>query len=343
MKKIHFKTKLLYFFCCAAIAVSTSACSMQEEIFDLANGTDMVLAIGYDTTTKIIAVEPDVGYMKVYDTGIGTVPDPGAILHAHEKNLWFQIVTTVYRWELSEGSSPSMILSAGNPGTFGLSGDNNIIVQNLSDVISITRDGIYTTIATVDQDNTFHHDLFFREGDGGLLLTQNAGRIYRLSSDSVTPYVLPSYTPGVIGAFSFITKVDGELFVGTDGRLLWRDLHTDGATFVEAIPQLNVSSGFGAAFYVASSSVWYVAYQPNAAGEDIVVLRYDNGVPSTIVSIPTTGIAYVFLRHYKGDRLILGVGFSASAQGLYVIDAGKKSYTLLSGSYQIYGLSRVDQ
>jgi len=315
----------------------------QEEIFDLADGTDTVLAIGYDTTTKIITVEPDAGYMKVYDTGIATTPDTGAVLHAHEKYLWFQINTEVYRWELSESSSPSLVLTVGIASTFGLSGDNNIIVQDDETVYSITRDGSYTNIATVDASNSgFHHDLFYRQGDGGLLLTQASGAIFHLSSGSATLLVSPSYTPGIVDHVSFITKVDGELFVGTSGRQLYRDLHTNGANFVEAIAQLNVGSSYGSAFYVASSSVWYVAYQENT-GMDITVLRYDNGIPSTVVSIPTTGFAYVFLRHYKGDRLILGVGNFASAQGLYVIDAGKKSYTLLSGSYQIYGLSRVDQ
>jgi len=322
----------------------------QEEIFDLADGTDTVLAIGYDTTTKIIAVEPDAGYMKVYDTGIATTPDTGAVQHAHEKNLWFQINKEVYRWELSESSSPSLILTVGIESTFGLSGDNNIIVQDATTVYSIKRDGTYSNIATVDANNNgFHHDLFYRQGDGGLLLTQASGAIFHLSSGYVASLVSPSYTPLItsgVGYASFITKVDGELFVGTDGRLLYRDLHTNGATFVEAIAQLNVSSSYGAAFYVASSSVWYVAYQ-ETSNADIIVMQYDNGIPSTVVSIPTTGFAYVFLRHYKGDRLILGVGWDmmnpVSAQGLYVIDAGKKSCTLLSGSCQIYGLSRVDQ
>jgi DNA-binding beta-propeller fold protein YncE len=315
----------------------------QEDIFDLADGTDMVLAIGYDTTTKIIAVEPDAGYMKVYDTGIATGPEPGAVIHAHEKILWFLIATTVYRWELSEGSSPSLIFSPPAPGTFGLSGNNNIIVQDNTSVYSITRDGVSTSIATVDANITYYRDLFFPQGDGGLLLTQTSGRIYRLSSDSVSLLVAPSYTPLLIsgvGSASFITQVDGELFVGTDGGQLYRDFNTNGTTFVAAITK--VPAIYGAAYYIASSSVWYIAYQQNT-GMDITVLRYDNGVPSTVASIPTTGIAYVFLRHYKGDRLILGVGDSASAKGLYVIDAGKKSYTLLSGSYRIYGLSRVDQ
>ncbi|HQO01442.1 MAG TPA: hypothetical protein PLI62_04160, partial [Spirochaetota bacterium] len=294
----------------------------------------------------IIAVEPDAGYMKVYDTGITTSPNTGAVQHAHEKYLWFQINTEVYRWELPESSSPSLVLTVGTASTFGLSGDNNIIVQDAATVYSITRDGTYTNIATVDSNSNFHHDLFCRQGDGGLLLTQTSGTIFHLSSGSATLLVSPSYTPGIVDHVSFITKVDGELFVGTGGRQLYRDLHTNGANFVEAIAQLNVSTSYGAAFYVASSSVWYVAYQ-ETNNSDIIVMQYDNGIPSTVVSIPTTGFAYVFLRHYKGDRLILGVGWDmmnpVSAQGLYVIDAGKKSCTLLSGSCQIYGLSRVDQ
>nr|HPQ53555.1 hypothetical protein [Spirochaetota bacterium] len=44
-------------------------CGMQEEIFDLAEGSDVILAIGYDTTTKIISLEPELENFKVYDTG----------------------------------------------------------------------------------------------------------------------------------------------------------------------------------------------------------------------------------------------------------------------------------
>jgi hypothetical protein len=316
-------------------------CSWQEELFDLADGTDMVLAVGYDTTTKIIAIEPGLGYMKVYDTGLAATPDPGAVLYAHNC-FWFLVNKDLYKWPASKGTSPTSVYTATVSGTIGLSNEGNIIFQDTSTIYSIAEDGTATALSSPASITTFYSELFYGEDGGALILAQSNNYIYRLSSGSVSQYAAASYTPAVVGQVSFLTRVDGELFVGANGRQLYRDLHTNGATFVEAIAQLNVSTAYGAAFHVASSSVWYVAYQENS-GSDIVVLRYDNGIPSTVVSIPTSDYAYLFLRPYGGNRLILGVGHYASAKGLYLIDGDNKSYSLISGDYTIYGLSRIQR
>ncbi len=316
-------------------------CSWQEELFDLADGTDMVLAIGYDTTTKIIAIEPDVGYMKVYDTGLATTPDPGAVLYAHDC-FWFLVNKDVYKWAPSTGMSPTSVYTATNPGTMGLSNEGDIIVHDTSTIYSITEDGTATTLSSPASITNFYSELFYGEDGGSLILSQGNNYIYRLSSGSVSQYAAASYTPAVVGQVSFLTRVDGELFIGANGRQLYRDLHTNGASFVEAIAQLNVSSGYAAAFHVARNGVWYVAYQ-ETSNSNIIVLRYDNGIASTVVSIPTSDYAYLFLRPYRDNRLILGVGHYASARGLYLIDADNNSYSLISGDYKIYGLSRIDQ
>ncbi|HQO01441.1 MAG TPA: hypothetical protein PLI62_04155 [Spirochaetota bacterium] len=343
MKTIPFKTKLLYFFCCTAIAVSTSACSMQEELFDLADGTNMLLAIGYDgSTTKIISLEPDLGHFHEYDTGLAMVPFPGAVAHAHGKILWFLVGSEIFKWKLEDSSTPVMVLSMGTIYVFGRSGDGNIIACFGSDVYSISEDGTYSIIGTIGAPVTFFRDVFSRRDGGGFIIDQSSGGMYTVSSGSIALYASSVFTPATSNQ-SFLKKVNGEFYVGTSDGFLYRDFNSNGTNFSLAITQISPLSGANSISYcVISSSLWYIAYQ-TATNADVVVMRYDNGVASPVISLPTTGMAHVYLCHYEGDKLVLGLGNTASAQGLYVIDAGKKSCTLLSGSYRIYGLSRVDQ
>lgn len=320
------------------------SCSMQEGLFDLAGGNNMVLAIGYDgSTTKILSVEPDMDHYRVYDTGIATVPFPGAVVHAHEKVLWFLIGSVVYKLELEGSSAAVSVLSPGSAYAFGRSDDGNVVAWFGSDVYTILKDGSYAIVGSLTAPTAFFQDVFFRGEGGGLIIDQFTDNIYRVSSSSFGLYATVSYTPAVVGSQSYLKRVNGEFFIGTSGGYLYRDSNSNGTNFNLAnTPITPLSSDYGISYSVISSSLWYIAYQ-SATNTDIVVVRYDNGVPSTVVSIPTTGMAYLFLRHYRDDTLILGVGNTASVNGLYIVDAGSNSYSAISTEYIIYGLSRVDE
>ncbi|HON79207.1 MAG TPA: hypothetical protein PK544_12000 [Spirochaetota bacterium] len=341
MNTIIFKTKLLKLFCYAVVVLAISACSMQEELFDLAEGSNAIAALGWDgSTVKVITVEPDQDYIRFRDTSVALAPPNGSIKISGNKKIWFLVGGNVYKWDNLD-SSPMLSKTLTFPGAFCVFDDGNALVHDVSDIYS-SADGWAASLQLITSASSFSSDLAFSSDGGGFLIDYSTYSIYSITSSSCTSYSSAGFTPALSGTIMFFTRVDGEFFVGTTNSL-YRDFYTNGTGFLQLATGFSAANTFRLSFAVISHDLQYVAYQ-TGAGANIVVDRIDNGVITQVATIGETGDAYVSLEHYKGNKLVLGIGGTTStAKGLYVIDGENKTFRLIDNTCEIYDLCRISE
>lgn len=323
---------------CLCIVAVLTQCSSQEELFDLADGNNVILALGWDgSTVKVISTEPDAEYLNIRDTGITYSPPPGSIKVSNSKTLWFFANSYLYYWKLSQNSTPTQSNVFVSIASWGMLEDGNVITQNDNELYS-SSDGWSTIIATISNMLYFSSDLTCSGGGSNYLYDHNSNYIYTVTGSSATLYSMT----GISNSAVYLGYRNGELFVGTIMGLS-SDNYTNGTSFTQLFTGLGAVNTYSVSYAVINHDVQYVAYQVTT-GSNIIVARIENSAATPVISIPDSGTAYVSLEHYRDNLFILGIGGSTStAKGLYLVNADNNTYTLIDNSCEIYDLCRVNQ